>query len=507
MKILPIEKVREADAFTIANEPISSIDLMERAAGKCVSDYLNFHVETHSFSSIKIFVGIGNNGGDGLVIARLLAQVQQNISVFIVRFSEKESSDFYENHQRLIRQNVVPIFDISSEKEMPYISDNDLIIDAIFGSGLKRKPEGIAADVITHINKSQAAVVAIDIPSGLFSDSSSQEHKDFIIKATTTLSFAPMKLAFMFPENEPFFGRVKLLDIGLSQQFIKEIVVKNYLLEGDDLRIHLKNRSAFSHKGNYGRGLLIAGSREKFGAAVLCTGGCLRSGIGLLTVHTAVDGVNILQTTHPEAMVSPDRNHTFISELPKMLDYNAIGIGPGIGTEKETQNVVKLLIQNFSHPIVFDADAINILSENKTWLQFLPNGCIFTPHPKEFERLVGKAANDYERYELQRNFSQRFRCYVVLKGHHTAITTPDGSCYFNTTGNAGMATGGSGDVLTGIITGLLSQGYHPKIAALLGVYIHGLAGDLAAEKFGFHALLPRDIINYIGKAFLKIQNF
>ncbi|MDD4848772.1 MAG: NAD(P)H-hydrate dehydratase, partial [Bacteroidales bacterium] len=320
------------------------------------------------------------------------------------------------------------------------------------------------------------------------------------------LTFAPMKMAFLFPENAPFFGRVELLNIGLSQQFIEATNVNNYLIENYEIQQHLQHRSPFGHKGNFGHGLLISGSYGKFGAAVLCAGGCLRSGIGLLTVHTPASGMTVLQTSQPEAMVSLDKNNAFVAELPDISRYNAIGIGPGIGTEKETQNVVKLLIQNYPHPIVFDADAINILAEQKTWLQFLPKGCIFTPHPKEFERLVGKADNDYERNKLQREFSQKFCCYVVLKGHRTAITTPDGSCYFNSTGNVGMATGGCGDVLTGIITGLLAQGYHPKLAAVLGVYIHGLAGDIASEELGFNALLAGDVVKNIGKAFLKIND-
>lgn len=503
MKILPIEKVREADAYTITNEPISSINLMERAAGTCVKYLLDFNI-LKNIRHVKIFSGTGNNGGDGLVIARQLADTNINISVFIIRCSNNESTDFSTNLQRLREQNRVKIFDVFREEELPAISKNDVTIDAIFGSGLSHPPSDLAADTIKHINQSDCKIISIDMPSGLFSDICSTGHKNYIIKAHTTLSFSPIKLAFMFPENAPFFGNVELLNIGLSDSFIKQTKVSNYTVENSNIVHNLKNRSEFSHKGTFGHGLLISGSRGKFGAAVLSAGGCLRSGIGLLTVHTASDGLTILQTSLPEAMVSPDKNTAFISELPNVSRYNAIGIGPGIGMEKETQNVVKLLIQNYTAPIVFDADAINILSENKTWLQFLPKGCIFTPHPKEFERLVGNSDNNYNRNELQRNFSQKFNCYVVLKGHNTAITCPDGSCYFNTTGNEGMATAGSGDVLTGIITGLLAQGYHPKLAAIIGVYVHGFAGDLASLKTGVHALLASDIINHIGKSFIKI---
>lgn len=506
MKILPIEKVREADAYTIANEPISSLNLMERAAKTCVDEYLDFHLVWNDIQHIKIFVGTGNNGGDGLVIARLLAHKDIDIEVFIVRFSKNESPDFSANLKRLHEQNIVKIFDITSIEELPDFHSSDVVVDAIFGSGLTRPPEGLSAETILHINNSECEVISIDIPSGLFSDISSQMHKNLIIKADTTLSFAPMKMAFLFPENSPYFGNIELLDIGLSDEFIENTNVTNYRVEHSDIAKHLIRRSAFSHKGTYGHGLLITGSRGKFGAAILSTGGCLRSGIGLLTVHTASEGTTILQTSQPEAMISLDRNAAFISELPDISRYNAIGIGPGIGMEKETQNVVKLLIQNYSSPIVFDADAINILAENKTWLQFLPAHCIFTPHPKEFERLIGKSDNHYKRNELQREFSRKYNCYVVLKGYNTAITCPDGSCYFNSTGNAGMATGGSGDVLTGIITGLLAQGYHPKLAAIISVYLHGLSGDIAVETLGYEAMLAHDIVENIGKAYQKIRN-
>lgn len=505
MKILPIDKVREADAYTIAHEPISSVDLMERAAEKCVSDFLDVHISLNDIQNVKIFVGTGNNGGDGLVIARLLSQKNINISVYVVRFSNNESDDFSFNFKKLKNIEHVKIHDIFNENQLPEITSYDLVIDSVFGSGLTRHPSGLAAEVIKHINQSYCEVISIDIPSGLFSDISSKDHQDVIIKADTTLSFLPMKLAFMFPENAPFFGDVELLDIQLSEDFIEKTSVVNYLVEKEDVYNHLQKRSTFSHKGTYGHGLLMTGRYGKFGSAVLSSGGCLRSGIGLLTVHTASNGMVILQTAQPEAMLSLDKNSNIISELPDISNYSAIGIGPGIGTEKETQNVVKQLIQNYSSPIVFDADAINILAENKTWLQFLPKGCIFTPHVKEFERLVGKSENEYERNQMQRAFSEKFNCYTILKGHYTSIASPNGNCYFNTTGNPGMATGGSGDVLTGIITGLLAQGYHPKLASIIGVYLHGLAGDLATDELGYNALLAGDIVKNIGKAFLELN--
>jgi len=501
MKILPVEKIREADAFTIKNEPIKSIDLMERAANQCYR-WIKKHVDkSHRFT---VFCGPGNNGGDGLVIARLLAQKDYDVDVIIVRFTENGSDDFDANLKRLEGIDILSLTEIREGDTLPEISTNDFVIDAIFGSGLSRPVAGFVAELIKQINTSGAITISIDTPSGLFSDENSSEKKGAIIEADYTLSFQFPKYAFLFPENDKYVGRWFVLPIGLMQEFTDLLEVENFLVEKWDAIQLLKPRNKFDHKGTFGHALLIAGSFGKMGAATMAAKAALRSGAGLVSAHVPQSGYPIIQTAVPECMVSIDENDKVFSKPPELGLYNAIAIGPGLGTAKASQNALKLLIQNANVPIVFDADAINILGENKTWISFIPAGSIFTPHPKEFERLAGKSSNNFERNKMQREFSIKNRVYIVLKGAHTCISTPDGLCFFNSTGNPGMATGGSGDVLTGIIVGLLAQGYHPKEACILGVYLHGSAGDVSAKEKSMQAMIAGDIIENLGKAFRKL---
>jgi NAD(P)H-hydrate epimerase len=367
---------------------------------------------------------------------------------------------------------------------------------------LSRPADGIAAEVIQWINSSGATIVAVDVPSGLFCDSTSQSvNQPVVIRADYTLTFSPPKLAFFFPENDRFAGDWQLLDIGLMPSFLDSAVVQNFMLTRKDIHPILRKRNKYAHKGNFGHALLICGSTGKMGAAILSAMACLRSGTGLVTVHIPRSGISILQTAVPEAMVSIDRDEDTWATVPDLSVCSSIAIGPGIGQSTKSATALKLLIQNTRGPIIFDADAINLLAENKTWLGFIPKGSIFTPHLKEFERLAGKSSNDFDRNQLQRDFSIRHQCYVILKGAHSAITGPDGCCYFNTTGNPGMATGGAGDVLTGIIAGLMAQGYSSMESCQLGVYLHGLSGDIALATTGCEALIATDIINNLGKSF------
>jgi NAD(P)H-hydrate epimerase len=501
MKIFPGEEIKKADAYTIANEPIQSIDLMERAAKK-LTKWISKRVDnTHV---IRIFAGSGNNGGDGLALARLLAKKKYLVEVYIIKGEGKYSPDCETNLNRLQEIETLRINFLKEAKDFLLIDEDDIVVDALFGSGLSRPVSGFVAEIIDFINKSSAIKVAIDVPSGLFIDRHSNEKEGAIVRADYTLSFQMPKLAFMHPENDKFVGRWKIVDIGLSADFINQAATKYFFIEKKDARLLIKARPKFSHKGFFGHAMMVAGGEGKFGAAVLSAKACLRSGVGLLHVHIPKSGSSILQTATPETMLSIDKNESYFSEVPDLSAYSAIGVGPGIGMEKQSQNALKMLIQNYQKPMVFDADTLNILSENKTWLSFLPKGSILTPHPKEFERLAGKWKNDFEKIEMQREFAFKFGVYVVLKGAHTSTCFPDGDVYFNSTGNPGMATGGSGDVLTGIITGLLAQGFTPGAASVLGVYLHGLAGDLAAKKRGLEAMLAGDIIEKLGKAFLEL---
>lgn len=503
MKIFNVDQIREADKFTIEHEPITSIDLMERAARACV----NWITDRYDIKTeFKIVCGLGNNGADGLAIARLLIEKKYQVHVFIINHSDKRSADFSVNYERLksiISDNlkVVEISSIESFENSLQYSEQSILIDAIFGSGLNKPAAGFIADVINFINQSnQSEIISIDVPSGLYCDELN-DIKDTIVKAKFTLSFQFPKLSFMFPETAVYIGEFTILDIGFHPDYINHTQTKNYFITKNDVRVFLKTRNKIAHKGNFGHALLVAGSYGKMGAAVLSAKACIRTGAGLVTVHVPKCGYEILQTSIPEAMVNVDSEINFSTENIRLEKYNAIGVGPGIGLEKQTENVVKLLIQNTIVPIVFDADAINSISENKTWLSFIKANSVFTPHPKEFERLVGKSENSIERLKKQTEFSIKYSVYVVLKGAHTSVSCPNGDVYFNSTGNPGMATAGSGDVLTGIITSLMAQGYTPQQSCILGVYLHGLAGDFAALEKSEESMIASDIIEHLSDAF------
>jgi len=502
MKILSIEQVRLADEYTIKNEPVASVDLMERAGNKC---YKWLKGKIAGDQRVMIFCGPGNNGGDGLVIARLLRARDFNIDVYVVAFSDKSSKDFSINLERLQKMKSVRINTLREGDEFPSVDPDDVVIDAIFGSGLTRPVRGFTADLIRHINRSVAVVVSIDIPSGMFADVAIDIKRSAIIKADFTISFQLPKLAFLLPESEAFVGEWHLEDIGLHEEFIESAKTQYYFLGKEMASALRKPRSRFAHKGHYGHALLIAGSYGKMGASVLAAQACINTGVGLIHAHIPAKGYDIMQTAVPEAMISLDPDEFCFSEVPDLSLYNAVGIGPGIGFNGQTRNALKVLIQNSGVPIVFDADALTILGENKTWISFVPKLSVFTPHPKEFSRLVGSWKDDFERLDKQREFSVKHTSYVVLKGANTSISCPDGAFYFNSTGNPGMASGGSGDVLTGMILSLIAQKYSPKDACLLGVYLHGLAGDIAACKNSQEAVTASMMASFIGKAYNKID--
>lgn len=502
MKILTTNKIREADAYTILHEPIVSLQLMERAAKACCNWFTNrFATDV----KVRVICGPGNNGGDGLAIARILALEGYTIDVYYAKLSEQFSVDFEINLGRLEKLKGVKLTLLAEGDILPDFHESDIVIDALFGSGLTRPADGLADEIIRHLNGSASKVVSIDIPSGLFADESSIQAHSAIVKADFTLSFQMPKLAFMFAENALFTGEWHILPIGLHEDFLDSVETKNYYVKRQEIRDILRPRPNFANKGNFGHALLIAGSSGKMGAAVLSARACLRSGIGLLTAHIPREGSLIMPVALPECMTRTDPGDTVFTSIGDLTPFNAIGVGPGIGTDELTQKALKLLIQEARHPIVLDADALNILSQNKTWLAFLPKNSILTPHPKEFERLAGKCNDDFERLEAARSFAVKFSVFLVLKGMHTAICCPDGQCYFNSSGNAGMATAGSGDVLTGILLGLLGRGYLPKEAALLGVYLHGFAGDLAAQALGQESMMAGDITTYLSEAFLSLD--
>ncbi len=503
MKLFTTSQIREIDEYTIKHEPVASIDLMERAATVCVS-WLSEKFDSNT--QLFIFAGPGNNGGDGWAIARLLAgKGYLHIRFFLLNISSSLSHDAAINRERLIQQNIVQIGLINSPDDFPVINEEAVVIDALFGSGLSRPLAGIAAALVKHINKAHCQVISVDIPSGLMGEDNTENDHDTIIRADHTLSFQFPKIAFFFAENENYTGRWHILDIGLHNEAIENIKTPYFYLEEKDIRNFIRPRKKFSHKGTFGHALLIAGSYGMMGAAVLAAKACLRTGAGLVSAHIPARGYEIIQTSIPEAIVSIDPSEICFSQVPDLIPYNAIGIGPGIGTHSPTLKALKELLTSCTRPAVIDADALNLISVNKDLIKLIPKNSILTPHPKEFERLAGKSISGYDRLKKQTEFSEKHQLIVVVKGAHTTISLPDGRCYFNSTGNPGMATGGSGDVLTGIITSLLAQGYAPTEAAMAGVFLHGLAGDIAAFKYGHEALIASDIIACIGEAFQQIK--
>ncbi len=502
MEILTAEEIRKADRYTIENEPIPSIDLMERAATHC---FTRIRALFSSRNPFFILAGPGNNGGDGAVIARHLVNAGYTVTLCIVRFTKKTSPDLDTNLeilQKFGKSHSLEIIEGKKKGDIPDFPEGAVLIDALFGTGLSRPAKGLAASAIHKMNEARVPVVSIDSPSGLFSEDNGENIRENIVKATYTFTFQTPKLSFLFPENAPYLGQWEVIPIGMDEGFIKSLDPDHYLLDDPMVGGMLKERPKFSHKGTYGHSLLICGSYGKVGAGVLAAKGCLKGGTGLLTVRVPACGYGIVQTSVPEALCDADEEERHLKDMqPQGGAYTAIGVGPGIGTDNPTQRAFKVLIQNAPTPLVLDADALNILAENKTWIPFLPPGSVLTPHPGEFRRLVGPYENDHHKYTLQREFARKHQAYLVLKEAHTSIACPDGKVYFNNTGNPGMATGGSGDVLTGMITGLMAQGYSSRDAAILGVYLHGLAGDLAMDQHGVEAMTAMDIVGSIGAAF------
>ncbi len=505
MKILSAEQIREWDQYTITNEPVASIDLMERAAARCSEWLMKNYPTAEGFA---VFCGKGNNGGDGLAIARMLLQNNYIVTVYILAPAaadmQKGTEDFQTNLARLHLSELADVHYIQTEENIHPVPDEWVVVDALLGSGINRPLDGLTATLVAHLNSSGQLIISIDIPSGLFADQSAKGM--LTIQATHTLSFQCYKLAFLFAENETAVGEVHIMDIGLHPDYPGLADTKMEMIQASLIESVYKPRKKFAHKGHFGHALVIAGSYGKMGAAVLAAQSCLRSGVGLLTAYIPGCGYSIMQSSVPEAMVITDKDEKMITGVQTDTSiYDAIAIGPGIGTHGSTIDAIQKLITTCRHPVVLDADALNGIALNKDMLAQIPEGSVLTPHPKEFERLFGACANDFARAELASGKAKALNVVIVLKGHYTLIATPGGQQFFNTTGNAGMATGGSGDVLTGIITGLLAQGYDSVQAALLGVYLHGLAGDLAAATISQEAMAAGDIISHIGHAFRRLS--
>ena len=499
MKIFSSEQMYAADKATIKNQNITSDALMERAATQ-LFNWLHLRLQGDRVK-IHLFCGIGNNGGDGLALARHLQDEDYDFTTYVVNYSKKRSDNFLTNLKRLKNRAVWPEF-LEGSDDLPEIGREDIVVDAIFGLGLNRTPEDWVLDLFEHIHKSQAFTLSVDVPSGLFTDRVPSEEKA-VVKANHTLSFQVPKLIFFLPDTGRFTEQWEILDIGLDAEFMRDAKTDYELIGQHEVLSSYVPREKYSHKGTYGHSLIIGGSYGKIGAVHLAAKACLNAGSGLVTVFAPKCGCLPLQTNIPEAMVITDGEDNYISKIDYDIDPTVIGIGMGMGKKAKTVQAFSNFLSENSKPLVIDADALNILSENIRLLKKIPSKTILTPHPKELSRLIGKWNGDFEKLEMAKAFSKKYDCVLVIKGAHT-ITLYDGRGYVNTTGNPGMASGGTGDALTGMITALIAQGYEPLQAAIFGVYLHGRAGDIAVEKTGYQALTASKVINGIGKAFLNL---
>ena len=478
---------------------------MERAA-KAITHTITEEWTTHT--PVVVFAGPGNNGGDALAVARLLINEGYKVKTYLFNITNHLSDDCVLNRQRLLDgKHAKDLIEVTAKFDPPELTADMLVVDGLFGSGLNKPLAGGFASLVKYINQSPAKVVSIDVPSGLMSEDNTYNVRANIIHAYLTLTLHERKLSFLFGDAQQFIGKLKVLDIRLSPEYIQKTEAQYYVLEENDIRSRLLHREDFAHKGNMGNALIVAGSYGMSGAAVLATRACLRSGVGKVTTITPKKNYDIMQIAVPEAVLQMDHEETAFTEAVDTDGFDALGIGPGLGRQETTAIAMIAQIRRAQCPIVADADALNILASHRAWMQQLPKGIIMTPHPQELDRLTGSPTNaDYERLHRACELAKSLQAYIILKGHNSALCLPNGNVFFNPTGNSGMATAGSGDVLTGIITALLARGYHQQNACMVGMYLHGLAGDLAAKELGKESLVASDIINYLPKAFQHLDD-
>ncbi|WP_185882939.1 NAD(P)H-hydrate dehydratase [Blattabacterium cuenoti] len=504
MKILSSDQIKKVDQYCIDSESISRIELMEKSAKSCFN-WIIQHL-TKNNTPFIILSGVGNNGGDGLALARILYIHGFQVSVYILNVSNHYSDEFLINKNKALKYGI-KLENIYQGDVFPILNRKSYLIDSIFGIGFNRTIGNFWKKFIHFINEKKfRSIISIDVPSGIFIEKQNHTYDD-IIQSNYTLTFEVPKLPFFLPSYDKYVGKWFILNIGWKNHYIKKMYTKNFYIDEYYIKKIKKKREKFSHKGNYGYGVLIGGSYGMIGSIILSGKASIRSGIGKLILYTPHCGYSIIQNQIPEAIIQTDKNKNYISNIVSLPNnINSIGIGMGMGTNYHTKYALESFLMkcNKNIPIVIDADAINIIAKHLNLLNYLPHESIITPHPKEFSRIFGIWKNDYQKLQMLTNISKKYNIFIILKGAHTIISTPDKELYFNSTGNPGMATAGSGDVLSGIIVSLLSQGYSPKNSCIISVYLHGLSGDIAKNQFNEEFITSTDIIHYLSKAFQKI---
>ena len=502
MKIFTNDDIRKIDRYTIDEEGISAHELVMRVAEGVTAEIVKRWRPTRP---LTIFAGPGNNGADALAVARMLIEQGYDPEVYLFNIRGNSlSRECRTCRDELLATGRARLIEITDSMEHPELTERHLVVDGLFGSGLRDHLGGGYCMLVRDINESGADVVSIDIPSGLFADWNPNTRARNVVHATLTCAVQFPRLSFFMADNAELTGQVKTIDIGLSAAAIRATPTKYHLVEAHDLRRVLRPRKDFSSKADYGTALIVAGSYGIMGAAVMSARGALRSGVGKLSVHSPRCGFNILQTAVPEALYHHDKNDIIVTDMTPAHEYSAIGIGPGLGTADSTMQALETMIRTYRKPVVLDADALNLLSRRNAVLAMLAPGTVLTPHAGEFDRLFGAQPSSEARLIKAIDVCRRHNIVIVLKGHYTATVRPDGKVFFNSSGNPGMATGGSGDVLTGVITSLMAQGYRSELAAVAGVFIHGLAGDIAAERHGSWGMTACDIADCLGEAIKMI---
>jgi hydroxyethylthiazole kinase-like uncharacterized protein yjeF len=501
MKLLSKEQIYEGDRLTTERQKITSTDLMERAGTK-IFNWMHDRMQGAQVP-VHVFCGIGNNGGDGLVLARHLQTHGYQVSTYIVNYSEKRSKDFLVNYERIkgvAKEWPTVLNDAASG--FPEIQAEDIIVDAVFGIGLNRPPVQWILDLFRHLESSKAFILSIDIPSGLYTDKALDD-PEHAIKTNYTLSFQTPKLVFFLKETSGYTVQWEVLDIGIDAEYLAELEVRDELIGKNEVIVKYQPRDKYAHKGDYGHALMVGGSFGKIGAIALSAKACLYAGAGLVTAYVPKCGYQILQTSVPEIMVETDTREDIITNMNSAVNSDVIGLGMGLGTNDESMLALQELLEGTKTPMVLDADAINLIARNHTLIKLIPKFSVLTPHRGELKRLLGDWSSDFEMLELATEFSIKNELILVIKGAHT-ITVNANKRFINTTGNPGMATAGSGDVLSGIITGLMAQNYTPLDAAIMGVYLHGKSGDIGVEQYGYQSLVAHHLIDHLGKAFLSL---
>ncbi|NND52070.1 MAG: NAD(P)H-hydrate dehydratase [Flavobacteriaceae bacterium] len=497
MKIFAKEQIYAGDKLTAEKQGITSTELMERA-GTQIFNWLHARMQGAQVP-IHVFCGIGNNGGDGLVISRHLITHGYNVITYVINCSDKRSKDFLVNYDRIKTVTKKWPILLSCSEDFPAIHQDDIIVDAIFGIGLNRPADDWVKALFQHFRTSKAFTLSIDMPSGLYADKV-PEDENGVVWANHTLSFASPKLVFFLPDTARFTQQWELIDIGLDQEYLMTTNTEAELIGKFEVLPFYKPRQKYSHKGDYGHSVIIGGSYGKIGAVCLTSRAALSTGAGLVSTYVPKCGYDIIQTNLPEAMVITDQADDRITNIHYELEPTVVGLGIGLGTDSKTIQALESFLKTNKSPLVIDADGINILAKKKELLKLLAPQTILTPHPKELERLIGKWDDDFDKLKKTKALSKKYDLIIVIKGANS-ITVAKEQLFINSTGNPGMATAGSGDVLTGIITGLISQGYDPVMATIFGAYLHGRAGDMAVQVMGYEGLLASHIINYIGEAF------